>query len=158
MYKVYSLIEQQEGKHAGTNVMTYLNCFRLIRDLDGSSQNSWMQNRHHQIFSEKNSEYVLFNNFWQATPLWAPWTHLYCVSQIINGWVYGNPFLMSRVISDSVCELVGHRGGLSVLERKSDELDSLLVPERRWQHQQRVEWLLCHHLLRGFKCQFLSLW
>lgn len=36
---------------------------------------------------------------------------------------------MSRVISDSVCELVGHRGGLSVLERKSDELDSLLVPE-----------------------------
>lgn len=40
LYKVYSLIEQQEGKHAGTNVMTYLNCFRLIRDLDGSSQNS----------------------------------------------------------------------------------------------------------------------
>lgn len=40
LYKVYSLIEQQEGKHVGTNVMTYLNCFRLIRDLDGSSQNS----------------------------------------------------------------------------------------------------------------------
>lgn len=159
LYKVYSLIEKQEGKHAGTNVMTYLNCFRLIRDLDGSSHNSWMQNRHHhQIFYKKNSEYVLFNNIWQPTPLSAPWTHPNCVSQIINGWVYGNPFLMSRVISDSVCESVGHRGGLSVLERKSDVLDSLLVPERRWQHQQRVEWLLCHHLLRGFKCQFLSLW
>lgn len=40
LYKVYSLLEKQEGKHVGTNVMTYLNCFRLIRDLDGSSQNS----------------------------------------------------------------------------------------------------------------------
>lgn len=40
LYKVYSLLEKQEGKHVGTNVMTYLNCFRLIGDLDGSSQNS----------------------------------------------------------------------------------------------------------------------
>lgn len=26
LYKVYSLVEKQEGKHVGTNVMTYLNC------------------------------------------------------------------------------------------------------------------------------------
>lgn len=38
LYKVYSLIEKQEGKHIGTNVMTDFNSFRLIGDLDGSSQ------------------------------------------------------------------------------------------------------------------------
>lgn len=75
--------------------MTDFNCFRLKGDLDGSSQLECRIATTANFFSEKNSEYVLFNNFWQPTPLWAPWTHPNCVSHIINGWVYGNPFLMS---------------------------------------------------------------